>query len=91
MAGPEGPEVRPIGYELNLRGGQPLMRSVHEKVVQGPLGRTRSESAEILREHGRELQTRCPATAEEVAQAQAAEVAAREIERAWDGIGSWLG
>lgn len=90
VASPEGPEVRPIGHELNLRGGEPLMQSVHKKAVQGLLQRTRSESAQILREHSLGYDQSAQRRAEEVAQAQAATYA-RDIERAWDGIGSWLG
>lgn len=90
VASPDGPEVRPIGHELNRRGGEPLMLSVHKKVVQGLLQRTRSESAQILREHSLEYDQGARRRAGEVAQAQAA-TDARDIERAWDGIGGWLG
>jgi hypothetical protein len=83
-------EIELIGHELNLRGGSAQMRSVHQAVLPRLYERARTESARILRQHGKEFDPAARQRAEEVAKAQAAEDA-REIERFWDGIGDWLG
>jgi len=87
---PDGADVRLIGHTLHRRGGQSLMLTVHKQASVSLLERTRRESAATLREHGRESDPSACRRAEEAACAQAAEYA-RLIERAWDGIGEWMG
>ncbi len=87
---PDPDLIKLSGAELNRRGGEPLMLSVHKK-LQALFYETAEHECEIILTNQHLWADRgAVLRAKEVARSQAL-ANARTIEQMWDGIGSWLG